>query len=337
TIAKANTPNGLSKSTANRKGIRNHDTDKTVFGISHAEQKSTTQLNNQATYTDNYDTKQSVVSIEKIDTKGLSPLGFINLNDTLKNKGKIIPLQQLPTTTPNEPALVRNNLNNFGNFRVGVVAMPYMQWSNVYNAQNQQFEAVDKKVVGLQGGVNVGMSITNWLSIETGVWLNKYEISNFYAQPLPFKPIYGDSLAAKYLFENNNKEVVNYKQTTLLFPISARVDVLAHEQNRFFVKGTLLNQLIVQETSMYELSYSQIYIFPSTQLERKSLIQGEMTNNSQMLWANSVQLQIGYERKISEHFAVQVEPFLRLPLKTEGMNQLNNYSTGFALQVSYGF
>ena len=62
-----------------------------------------------------------------------------------------------------------------------------------------------------------------------------------------------------------------------------------------------------------------------------------MTNNSQMLWANSVQLQIGYERKISEHFAVQVEPFLRLPLKTEGMNQLNNYSTGLALQVSYGF
>ena len=282
-------------------------------------------------------TQQSVASIEKLELKSLSPLGFIQFDDTLKTKGKVIPLQQLPATMPNEPALVRNNLNNFGNFHVGLVAMPYLQWSNVYNAQNQQFDAVDKKIVGLQGGLNVGMSINNWLSIETGVWLNKYEISNFYAQPLPFKLVYGDSLAAKYLFENNNKEVVNYQQTSLLMPISLRVDVLAHEQHRVFVKGTLLNQFIVNESSMYELSYSQFSLFPYTQVERKAFVRGEMSNSSEMIWASAVQLQFGYERKLGEHFGIQVEPFLRLPLKTEGMNQLNNYSTGLALQMNYRF
>jgi hypothetical protein len=56
-----------------------------------------------------------------------------------------------------------------------------------------------------------------------------------------------------------------------------------------------------------------------------------------MIWASAVQLQFGYERKLGEHFGIQVEPFLRLPLKTEGMNQLNNYSTGLALQMNYRF
>lgn len=187
----------------------------------------------------------------------------------------------------------------------------------------------DLSTIGLRNfsrpGTNVGMLLeyrlaSRW-SVQAGV--------------IQSTKIYRGSISEYELppYTKVRPESVNGRCNMLDIPINLRYDVARRPRlngqvpSRWFVSGGVTTYVMRKED--YDYNYpAGTHLYPTTPLG---------WSGSTGKWFNFSQLNLsgGYERSISRKLSWQVEPFVKVPLKSVGYLKLNLLSTGAFLSLRY--
>jgi hypothetical protein len=114
--------------------------------------------------------------------------------------------------------------------------------------------------------------------------------------------------------------------TILDLPLNLRYDVLARPRYQVF-GSTGLSTLFMQREA-YAFDYEYYY--------RPYHWQREFVNENQH-WFSVLNLSVGYERKLGQHWSLQAEPYVKIPLGGVGAGKVRLASGGIFLGLKYGF
>ncbi len=172
-------------------------------------------------------------------------------------------------------------------------------------------------------GITVGYYLTSRLSLNTGIFYT----NKFYWSPgderhdrTPY-PQGGNSstFAALPQVENVNGSCNMYE-----IPLTLRFDFAKNEKTKFFVNGGL--------SSYFMLKQTYIYFFHSG---GRPLAWKQSDNQQVNYWFGVGDLSFGLETDMGKGFSFQAEPFLRIPLREMGLQNLKLNSYGFLLSFRY--
>ena len=108
-------------------------------------------------------------------------------------------------------------------------------------------------------------------------------------------------------------------------PLNLRYDLFSNQKRKFFVSSGLSTYLMTNE--YYDYHYKDnngAYTVKSY----------DYTANSNY-WFSILNISAGFERSIGTRFAVQAEPYLKIPLKGLGFGNINLNSYGIYFGIKY--
>jgi hypothetical protein len=246
---------------------------------------------------------RSQFSLPLIASSGTS-LGKISGNDSLLNK-----LAKSNAPIPHKTVHVNRSLN------FGLSFGPdYTDAGGVTNDQ-----------IGNNIGITVGYYLTNKLSVNTGIFYsNKFYWSPGHGEPPQqvsgiVSPGYYRTFAAAPQIEFVNGSANIYE-----LPLTLRYDFAKNEKTKFFANAGLSSYFILKQT--------YINFFHSLgRPAANKFVDEEQVN----YWFGVADLSFGFETEIGKGFSFQAEPFIRLPLKDMGTQNLKLNSYGFLLSFRY--
>ena len=172
-------------------------------------------------------------------------------------------------------------------------------------------------------GITLGYYLTNKLSVNTGIlYSNKF----FWAPG--GKANNGRSNSITQGYANNyaalpNIKYINGEANLYELPFTLRYDFTQNEKTKFFANAGLSSYFIIKQTSIYFSDRTPLAL--------------ERIDDSQMnYWFNVANLSLGFETDMGKGFSFQVEPFVKLPLKNMGIEnvKLNSYGIMFSFRFA---
>lgn len=106
-------------------------------------------------------------------------------------------------------------------------------------------------------------------------------------------------------------------------PFNLRVNLFQKPKQTWFVSSGISSYLLTKE------SYTYIYNWTPSKTS-------DWNDNSKYYWS-VLNFSVGFDRQISKHFSLQVEPYLKTPLKSVGRGGVNLYSSGLLFSTKYEF
>ncbi|QHT66325.1 outer membrane beta-barrel protein [Rhodocytophaga rosea] len=171
-------------------------------------------------------------------------------------------------------------------------------------------------------GTNIGASleyhISNKLSISVGAI---YSTKIYEADAKKYNPAssYWASYYPKPVDVKGNCKVID-------LPVNIRYNFLGREKYNLYISSGISSYLMLKE------DYKYIYkVYDSSQ--RK----GWHGENENKHFFKVINLSAGYERKISQRFSFQAEPFIKLPTAGVGYGRIKLLSTGLFMSMKYNF
>ena len=119
-------------------------------------------------------------------------------------------------------------------------------------------------------------------------------------------------------------EFVNGACNIYEIPLTLRYDFAKNEKTKFFVNAGLSSYLMVKQT--------YIYFFHSG---GRGLAWKTSDNQQVNYWFGVGDLSLGLETDMGKGFSFQVEPYIRIPLKEMGLEDLKLNSYGISLSLRY--
>ena len=236
-------------------------------------------------------------------TNGAGP-GKVSGNDSLMNQ-----LAQSKTPIHQKSLHLNRSLN------IGFTFGP--DYTNAGGIANNQ--------IGNNIGLTVGYYLTDKISINTGIiYSNRFYWSEahnyFFQQPPNITPIvYARSFAAPPPID-----YINGASNIWELPLTLRYDFLHHNKTKFFANAGLSSYFMMKQTYIYFLHSGQ------NQLAYK------ISDNQQVnYWFGIADISAGFEAEIGKGFSFQAEPYLKLPLRNMGMEDLKLTSYGFLMTFKY--
>lgn len=84
------------------------------------------------------------------------------------------------------------------------------------------------------------------------------------------------------------------------------------------------------------LLHSEWYGFEYNKSQyRPDLLEEKVMDNQNKNWVGSIELSLGYNRKVSDHLSVQIAPYLQIPMTGIGEGKVNLYSGGLQFAVRF--
>ncbi|HMH31614.1 MAG TPA: hypothetical protein VK543_01220 [Puia sp.] len=169
-------------------------------------------------------------------------------------------------------------------------------------------------------GLSLGYEFLKGLSINTGIIYTK---KNYSAN--------GDDFhAPESTFWGNRKpEYVQGDCSMWEIPLTLRYDFEVTGRTTFFINGGFSSYLMRHEDYTYFGHYYTLggqmrgYSYPGH------------FNNHRDYFASVIDLSFGIEQRLSKNLSLQVEPFLRMPVRGVGLGQLQLSSYGLGLSLRY--
>lgn len=183
---------------------------------------------------------------------------------------------------------------------------------------------VNNNQIGNNIGLTLGYYLTDKLSINTGfIYSNRFYWSKahnyFFQQPANTPVFYPGSFAAPPPID-----YVNGASNIWELPLTLRYDFAHHNKTKFFANAGLSSYFMMKQTYIYFLHSNQ------NQLAYK------ISDNQQVnYWFGIADISVGFEAEIGKGFSFQAEPFLKLPLRNMGMEDLKLTSYGFLMTFRY--
>ena len=231
-------------------------------------------------------------------------LGKVSGNDSLMNQ-----LAQSKTPIHQKSLHLNRSLN------IGFTFGP--DYTNAGGAANNQ--------IGNNIGLTLGYYLTDRLSINTGIiYSNRFYWSKahnyFFQQPPNVTPAtYARSFAAPPPID-----YINGASNIWEIPLTLRYDFARHNKTKFFANAGLSSYFMMKQTYIYFLHSGQ------NQLAYK------IADNQQVnYWFGIADISAGFEAEIGKGFSFQAEPFLKLPLRNMGTEDLKLTSYGFLMTFRY--
>jgi hypothetical protein len=178
--------------------------------------------------------------------------------------------------------------------------------------------------IGNNIGFTLGYYLTNKLSVNTGIFYsNKFYWSPGHGQSPP--PVSGFVSGYPRTFAAAPQiEFVNGSANMYELPLTLRYDFAKNEKTKFFANAGLSSYFILKQT----------YINFFHSLGRPAA--NKIVDDEQMnYWFGVADLSLGFETEVGKGFTFQAEPFVRLPLREMGMQNLKLNSYGFLLSFRY--
>jgi hypothetical protein len=174
-------------------------------------------------------------------------------------------------------------------------------------------------------GITLGYYLTSKLSVNSGIFYsNKFYWSpgkSYHPQVNPVPPVQTNTA---YYTAPPPIDYVNGACNMYELPLTLRYDFFKSEKTKFFVNGGLSSYFMVKQT--------YIYFFHNGQRPQA----WKTTNNQQVnYWFSVADFSFGAETDMGKGFSFQAEPFVRLPLKNMGVQNVKINSFGFLLSFRY--
>jgi hypothetical protein len=227
--------------------------------------------------------------------------GKITGNDSLLNR-----LNELKAPFPHKSLHLNRSLN------FGIAFGP--DYTNGGGIPNNEFSN--------NLGITIGYYLTNKISLNAGIlYSNKFFWApgkkGIFVGRSGLTPGYASNYAAPPQIEYVNGSANLYE-----VPLTLRYDIAQDEKTKFFVNAGLSSYFMIKQTS--------IYFSGRTPLALKR------SDDSQMnYWFNVASLSLGFETDMGKGFSFQMEPFVKLPLKNMGIEDVRLNSYGMMLSFRF--
>jgi hypothetical protein len=264
--------------------------------------------------------------------------------DTLKPP--IIPYYRKTNNSANMPTLAEAT-PKIRRFRLGLATMlmntnlsvSNENQSNVVGVGSQHSNKTTQQALAMNMGLLAEYSVGRF-SIGTGALLAGYELNYGKSE---------NSQIALDTFSLLNKSASNnvtYKIKQLLIPITVRYDAVVGKKGKWFASAMLINNFLLESTKQeekvaffFENDQPVITSTPSQTPNTKTIFrysqQTEKVETNNFIPLTALQFQIGYERNVGKHFSYQIEPFVRLALRSETDSQFQVSATGVCVRMNY--
>ncbi len=176
-------------------------------------------------------------------------------------------------------------------------------------------------------GITIGYYLTKKLSVNSGIlytnkfyWASGHESgrTNYTRSPYSVGNNMTTAAAPPPI------DYINGSSSLWELPLTLRYDLSKNEKNKFFVNAGFSSYFIMKQT--------YVYFFHSGQ----RLLAYKIEDDDQInYWFKVINVSLGYESDMGKGFSFQAEPFLKLPLKDMGIENLKLNSYGFLLSFRY--
>jgi hypothetical protein len=168
-------------------------------------------------------------------------------------------------------------------------------------------------------GLTVGYYLTGKLSINSGMlYLNK-----FYWAPGDKQNSAGGAYNTQSFATPAPVKYINGAANIWELPLTLRYDFAKNQKTKFFANAGLSSYFIMKQTS--------IYFYDNSYFALKTI------DNSQVnYWFDVADVSLGLETEIGKGFSFQIEPYMKLPLKNMGIEnvKLNTYGIQFSFRYT---
>ncbi len=228
-------------------------------------------------------------------------LGTVSGNDSVLNQ-----MAQSKEIVPNKSLHLNRSLN------FGLSFGPdYTDGGGITNNQ-----------IGNTIGITVGYYLTSKLSVNTGIFYsNKFYWAHGqgYNHPQPVNA-YASTFAAP-----PPVDYVNGSCNMWEVPLTLRYDFAHNEKTRFFADAGLSSYFMMKQSFIYFVHTSQ-----------RQLAAWKTSDNQQInYWFGVADISLGFETEVGKGVSFQAEPFVKLPLRSMGAENLRLTSYGFLLSFRY--
>lgn len=296
-----------------KKGIQIYSTDNQVVGVKNSKNSKIQKRKNNALNTIILEQNTSpiienlVIIPEKIASEEVvDRTNFYGVND-LKNKDSKSLLTEIHPELPNYvdslPRTVRPV--KFSRFGVRFVLSPDMN----------SIENLGKTALGGSVGLLFEYKVTKKLTVQTGmVYSNKNYVGSFddYHNWKEWKG-----------YHPSKPTEVDGGCTVFDIPINLRLNLFQKPKQTWFVSSGVSSYWMISE------NYTYIYAWAPPKAVN--------WNDNSNYYFSVLNFSVGLDRQISKHFSVQIEPYLKTPLKNVGRGGVNLYSSGILFSTKYQF
>jgi hypothetical protein len=227
-------------------------------------------------------------------------LGTVSGNDSLMNQ-----LAKSKSPAPNKSLHLNRSLN------FGLAFGPdYTDGGGIANNQ-----------IGNTIGLTLGYYLTSKLSLNTGIFYsNKFYWAHGRNYNHPRPSLYGSTYAAPPPID-----YVNGSCNMWELPFTLRYDFAHNEKTRFFANAGLSSYFMMKQSFIYFVHTSQ-----------QNMAAWKTTNDKQVnYWFSVADISLGFETEVGKGVSFQAEPFVKLPLRNMGVENLRLNSYGFLLSFRY--
>ena len=259
-------------------------------------------------YSSNTDNLSNTESANET-TAGIVAAPFISSNETAPAKRDSATNSESAAPEKSKPVAQENSLKkktsgtdskSFKGFYAGLLIGP--DWSTV------KFQSVNQ--LGFSLGAIVGYRFNKHLAVETGLlWDKKY----YHTKGEYFKN------PQIYIPANIN---IDGNCNMLEIPVNIRYDFASEKNHSFFAKAGLSSYVAMKD------NYS--WVSPNNYPVYKSY-------NAPSNIFSILHLSAGYERAISSKINVQVEPYVKIPLRGVGTGSMPISSVGIYFGITHSF
>jgi hypothetical protein len=170
-------------------------------------------------------------------------------------------------------------------------------------------------------GLTIGYYVTSKLSVNTGViYTNKF----YWSEGKGYNQPQNAQLGVSTYAASPPVELVNGSCNMWEIPLTLRYDFAQNKKSKFFADAGL--------SSYFMMKQSYIYFFHSG---IRPLAWKTTDNEQQNYWFDVANISVGLETEIGKGFSFQIEPFVKLPLKNMGSENLKLNSYGVLLSFRY--
>lgn len=226
---------------------------------------------------------------------------------TLASK-EIAPTQVPVSKGLNDSLRIEQNQSSkrFGRWAIQLSVAP--DWSMVGKAKSFK--------IGENFGLSAEYQVFKNLSVTMGA---NYTNKVYLADPDQYKPYPG-------IWQVFPKpEEIDASCKVLEIPMNVRFYALNLPKNRFFVGSGISSYWMLHER--YQYNYADPY-YPYRVKE--------LNNENRHLWS-ILNFSLGWEKSLSSHWRIQIEPYLKMPLGDVGFGKVRLVSTGAFLNLKYQF
>lgn len=168
---------------------------------------------------------------------------------------------------------------------------------------------------GYKFGVAVNYGLSEKLSITGGIVQSsvRYAASGRYYNP-----------EDQYNYPIINPDWVTAHCLILDIPVNLKYDVFLFDRSRIFTSAGLSSYFMQSEE--YDFDYSE---------DNARLIRQHTEKSGDVHLFSNAGFSIGYEFDVHPNWSLQVEPFIRVPLREVGWANVNLYSMGSFFSLNY--